>query len=85
MDTSKFYQELMKSNPFEVGEPIVNSKGQKIFFYENFDNPDFTVVAACHELKVAANTNFFDCSDFGEDSEYNPVFVDGKLISEFEL
>ncbi len=72
-------------NPTEVGERVTNSLGQEIAFYEDPMNPAFCVIAACHQLQVAAHTEFFDTNNFGKDSEYNPVFIEGKLKCEYEL
>jgi hypothetical protein len=81
-----YYQKIMELNATSYGSTVINSKGQIIEFYEHPLKGDISpVIAVCHDLKLASDTDFFETSDFYTDSEYNPVFVDGKLVCEFEL
>ena len=83
---TELYLEVLDQKCFNFDDPITNSKGQKIEFYEDSDLGDATfVIAVCHDLKMAAFTDFFDTQDFGEDSDYNPVFLDGKMYSEYQI
>ena len=86
------YDKLMALNPTQYDKHIVNSLGQTIYFFENpLLGSDATVIAVCHELRLADSTTFFDLEDFNiEGSEYNPVFFKHghkhyELINEFEL
>jgi len=83
---SAYYTELMEANADSYGEVVKNSLGQYIKFYEHPDNGDLSqVIAVCHELKQAGDTEFFDTDDMQEGSDYVPVFVDGELKCEYEL
>lgn len=82
----KYYAKLMENNATQYSDSIENSKGQKIEFYEHpFKGDMAPVIAVCHELKVAADTDFFDTEDFCEDSDYNPVFLENEMVCEFDL
>ncbi len=69
------YEKLMSHNPTVYGE-MVNSKGQIIVFVEHPTRGDeYFVIAVCHELKLAAATEFFELDDMMEDhKEYEPFF-----------
>ena len=80
MNLQKGYNWIVASNTTSLNHVVTNSKGQKIEFYEYPVYGDgAAVVAVCHELKLAGVTDFYDCDDFYEDSEYLPVF-DGEVM-----
>jgi hypothetical protein len=74
------YEKLINFGPTEYGR-MTNSLGQEIVFVEHphYGDESF-VIAVCHELKLAANTDFFELDDMTADhGEYEPVFIDGKF------
>ena len=80
------YTKLIANTPTKYGE-MVNSIGQKIEFVEHPTKGDeHPVIAVCHELQLAAATDFFELDDMTADhKEYEPSFQDGKLfIVDFE-
>ena len=80
------YKKLMAANPTKLGE-MTNSLGQKIEFLEHpYRGDDYPIIVVCHELKLAATSDFYDTDDMvAEHGEYAPSFQDGKLfIGEFE-
>jgi len=74
------YDKLMAHNPTSYGT-MTNSLGQKIEFYEHPIKGDSTfVLVACHELKLADYSTFFETDDMeASHGEYEPNFQDGKL------
>jgi hypothetical protein len=76
-----FYEKLMEYNP-TVYDKMINSLGQEIEFVEHPTKGDETfVICVCHELKLAAYSCFFETTDMMEDhKEYEPTFVNGKLL-----
>ena len=75
------YSQLMSQEPFKLNE-MMNSKGQLIELYEHPTKGDeVPVICVCHELKMAAESDFFETSDLMEDHrEYEPWFdEEGKL------
>lgn len=75
------YQKLMSWNPTVYAE-MINSKGQKITFIEHPTRGDeYPVIAVCHELELAAATDFFETDDMmASHGEYEPWFNDrGEL------
>lgn len=74
------YDKLMELNPTSYGK-MTNSKGQEIEFFEHPTRGDEApVICACHELKKAADSSFFETDDMiAEHGEYEPSFEDGKL------
>lgn len=80
------YEKLMQANPTSLEHKVYNSEGQEIEFYEQPTKGDLSpVIAVCHELKFAAETDFWDTEDFYEGSEYNPVFYEnGAMVCEFD-
>jgi hypothetical protein len=80
------YAKLMEHNPTSYGK-ITNSLGQEIEFFEHPMQGDMSfVICACHDLKKAADSTFFETDDMEEEhGEYEPSFQDGKLhIGDFE-
>lgn len=71
----------MSHNPTQYGE-MVNTKGQKITFYEHpLRGDEAEVICVCHELQLAAYSTFFELDDMtAEHGEYEPSFQDGKLL-----
>jgi hypothetical protein len=80
------YQKLMSHEPTIYGE-FTNSLGQLITFVEHpFKGDEFPVICVCHELQLAAASDFFELDDMTADhGEYAPSFQENKLfIGEFE-
>ena len=80
------YQKLMSAKPYVLGE-FTNSLGQLITFVEHpFYGSEFPAICVCHELQLAASSDFFELDDMIADhGEYEPSFQEGKLfIGEFE-
>ena len=78
------YEEIIKEEFFtNLDEQITNSRGQIIHLFDH----DLTGVvhAVSHELKLAADTEFFDTEDLTGGEDYTPCFVDGELKFEYEL
>lgn len=75
------YEKLMSKNPTSFGTHV-NSLGQTIEFYEHPIHGDGAeVICVSHELKLAANSTFFETDDMiAEHREYEPSFQDGKLF-----
>jgi hypothetical protein len=74
------YEKLISLNPTEYGR-MTNSLGQQIIFVEHpTEGDEYPVIAVCHELKLAAATDFFELDDMtAEHGEYEPVFIAGKF------
>ena len=74
------YEKLMKFKPFEL-DKMTNSLGQEIVFLEHpTEGQDAEIICACHELKLADYSTFYDLDDMLADhKEYEPTFVNGKL------
>ena len=86
MDSKTYYKDLMTAQAYCIGDPITNSLGQKIDFYECPINGDGAcVIAVCHELKVAEDTDFFETDDLTAGGDYTPNFVNGRLVLDFEM
>jgi len=77
------YQKLISFNPSEYGT-MINSKKQKIVFVEHpIRGDEYPVIAVCHELQLAAATDFFELDDMmAEHGEYEPWFNE---IGELEI
>lgn len=75
------YEKLMAQKPTSFGK-FTNSKGQEIEFLEHPVHGDsYPVICACHALKLAANSDFFETDDMLADhKEYEPSFEDGKFF-----
>jgi hypothetical protein len=75
------YTKLMSLNPFKYGE-MINQKNQLIEFYEHpLRGDEFPIIAVCHEMNLAASTDFYSLEDMrAEHGEYEPWFNEGKLI-----
>jgi hypothetical protein len=80
------YEKLIRLKPFELGE-MINSKGQVITFLEHpFLGDSSEVIVVCKELKIAEYSQFFEIDDMEyENSDYEPIFVDGELKYKYEL
>lgn len=75
----------MQYEPLLLHE-VTNKLGQKIEFFEHpLKGDESPVIAVYHEEQIAVDTDFFDCDDFFPGSEYNPVYKNGKMITEWEL
>ena len=75
------YKKLIENNPTSYGK-ITNSLGQEIEFFEHPTKGDeVPIICACHELKLADYSTFFDTDDMeAEHKEYEPSFQNGKLF-----
>lgn len=75
------YEKLMNNNPTVYGK-MTNSKGQEIEFIENpIKGDEAEIICVCHELKLAANSGFYEADDMVADhKEYEPSFVDGNFL-----
>jgi len=81
--TNIHYGNLMADKPLLL-DSIINQFGQKVDFYEDQESGDFApVIAVINEIAVI--TDFFDTDDFYQDSEYNPVLIDGKIQCYFNI
>ena len=80
------YAKLMNANPTKYGE-IINNQGQLIEFYEHPQyGQDAPVIAVCHALKIASNTDFYELDDMTSIYEdYRPMFIDGVLRYGYEF
>lgn len=74
------YAKLMALNPTSLGG-MTNSIGQKIEFLEHpIHGDEARVICVCHELQVAAYSDFYETHDMtAEHGEYEPIFADGRL------
>ena len=74
------YAKLMDHNPTSYGTHV-NNLGQTIEFYEHpLKGDSAEVICVCHDLKLAADSGFFETDDMIQDhKEYEPSFQDGKL------
>lgn len=77
-------QKFLDTNPTQISE-VVNQLGQKIDIYDDIMGMDGPVWAACPDTGEAFRTDFFDQYDFEEDSEYNPIFLDGEMRCYYEV
>ena len=79
------YEKLMALEP-TVYETKVNQLGQEIVLVEHpLKGEDYPVIAIYHAEKIAVRTDFWDCDDFYENSEYMPVFKDGEIDCAFNF
>jgi hypothetical protein len=74
------YEKLTAYQPTEYGR-MTNSIGQEIIFVEHpIRGDEYFIIAVCHELKLAAATDFFELDDMTADhGEYEPLFIDGNF------
>jgi hypothetical protein len=74
------YEKLTAYQPTEYGR-MTNSIGQEIIFVEHpIRGDEYFIIAVCHELKLAAATDFFELDDMtAEHGEYEPLFIDGNF------
>lgn len=75
------YNKLMSLNPTVYGQ-MINTKGQMIDFVEHpYFGDEHTVIAVCHKLELAGDTEFFEMDDMlAHHGEYEPWFTDsGEL------
>jgi len=79
------YNKLMASNPTKH-ESVTNQIGQIIDLYEHPTMGDtYPVIAVIHDEEVAYCTDFYDCGDFYEGSDYMPVYINGKMGCAFDF
>ena len=79
------YKKLIENNP-TIYKTIINQLGQSIYLVEHpFKGDEVPVIAVYHKEKIAAYTDFFDTEDFYIDSEYNPIYIEGKIICFYEI
>jgi hypothetical protein len=75
------YTKFMALQPTKYGQ-MTNDKGQLIEFYEHpLRGDEHPVIAVCHELNLAATTDFYELDDMtAEHGEYQPWFNDGQIF-----
>ena len=75
------YQKLILNNPTSLGK-FTNSLNQEIEFYEHPTQGDsYPIICVCHELELAANSEFYELADMIADhKEYEPSFIDGYFL-----
>jgi hypothetical protein len=79
------YKRLKALNPTKYGE-VTNQRGQLVEFYEHpTKGENYPVIAIIEEFKEAVCTDFFDTSDFFEDSDYNPIYMHGVIDCAFNF
>lgn len=81
------YTRLMAAEPL-VYSRMYNDLGQEVIFVEHpYEGDDFPVIAVFPEFKVAVETDFYDCEDFYEGSDYTPVYHEktGEVYSYWEI
>tara|TARA_R110002051_G_scaffold134998_1_gene207956 strand:+ start:1135 stop:1395 length:261 start_codon:yes stop_codon:yes gene_type:complete len=79
------FTKLMALKPFKL-DTFTNQCGQIVDIYEHPTQGDMhTVLGVIESEKIAFDTDFFDTNDFYENSDYNPIFKDGKVKPAFEF
>jgi len=79
------YNWLVDMNPTIYGS-TVNDMGQTIEFVEHpLKGDEAPIICVCHELEVAALSDFFDTDDMIDGRDYMPFFIDGQLKLKYEL
>jgi hypothetical protein len=75
------YAKLMNFNPTSYGE-MTNNKGQRIEFFEHpIWGDERPVICVCHELELAAESDFYDTDDMtAEHGEYQPWFDESGAL-----
>ena len=75
------YTKLMALEPHKYGQ-MINDAGQLIEFYEHpLRGDEHPVIAVCHDMKLAATTDFYELDDMiAEHGEYQPWFNDGQFF-----
>jgi hypothetical protein len=75
------YEKLMNLDP-TIYDEITNSIGQRITFVEHpLKGDESPVICVCHDLKLADYSDFWELDDMtASHKEYEPKFVDGKLV-----
>ena len=78
------YDILTSYNP-TIYSTVVNTLGQQIDLVEHPTKGDaYPVIAIYKEEKIAMPTDFFDVEDL-EEGDYMPVFINGDMLSSYEL
>ena len=74
------YENLIINNP-TIYDEMINSLDQKITFVEHpFKGDEVQIICICHELKLAAYSDFFELDDMmASHREYEPVFMDSGV------
>jgi hypothetical protein len=79
------YLSLMSDKPTEY-MTVRNSLNQLVLFVEHPIKGDgYPVIAVFPEEQKAFCTDFWDCEDFNEGSEYMPVLVDGICEPQYNI
>jgi hypothetical protein len=79
------YQVLMALSPTKY-ETKVNQLGQIVDFYEHpLHGDEYPVIAVIETEKAAYCTDFYDCEDFYDNSEYMPVYMHGTMDCAFNF
>ena len=79
------YQMLMDEEP-TVYATITNNQGQELQFVEHpYEGDEYPIIVVYHAEKLAYASDFWDMGDFTLESDYMPVFVDGKMLNQWEV
>lgn len=79
------YKNLVDAKP-TLYKTIVNQLDQSIDLVEHPTRGDeYPVIAIYHKEKIAVVTDFYDCGDFYEDSDYNPICLNGEIGCAYEF
>ena len=73
---------FLQLNPIEV-HTIINQINQLVVFYMNPKNEDLPIIAVIGEY--VKSTGFFDTDDFFDNSDYNPILIDGVIKLHYEI
>ena len=73
---------FLQLNPLEV-HSIINQINQLVVFYMNPKNEDLPIIAIIGTELF--NTGFFDTEDFFDNSDYNPVLINGVIKLHYEI
>ena len=73
---------FLQLNPLEV-HSIINQINQLVVFYMNPKNEDLPIIAIIGEY--VKSTGFFDTDDFFDNSDYNPILIDGVIKLHYEI
>jgi len=81
----KYYAALRKHNAFVIAEKV-NSIGQQFQVLEHPTKGDEApVIVMFPRHEVAFDSDFFEADDLIAGEDYEPHFVDGKLLHRYEL
>lgn len=79
------YDKVLALKPF-ILEMIINQAGQTIEILEHpLKGDESTVLAVYHKERLIVETESWDCADFFEGSDYNPVYMHGEMKCAWEF